>query len=252
MERVAFLIEPEDQRISCLLNPETVVIKRNAGIKPRDSIGGVLSGAGMSDTPLLFTGGGHTWIDLELLFDINLPGSTMITDDVRHLSGLFFKMAENSSEENDFSKPPIVRMVWGKSWNIPGVVTHVAERLDCFNGSGVPSRSWLKLRFRRVIEDHSETASLLDWLTELEASIRIIELLEEYSSLAHATGSDQLDQQSETALVSERLDLLAQEFFDNPALWRFIAVFNGIGDPFTGTGGRTVRIPPISELVKML
>jgi len=35
MERVAFLIEPEGLRLGALLNPETLVIRRTAGVRPR-------------------------------------------------------------------------------------------------------------------------------------------------------------------------------------------------------------------------
>jgi hypothetical protein len=252
MERVAFLIEPEDVRISCLLNPETVVIKRTAGIKSRESIGGPLTGVNMSDAPLLFTGGGQTWIDLELLFDVHLPGGTLRTHDVRDLSGIFFKMAENSVEENGVFKPPVVRMVWGKSWNIPGVITHVAERLDCFSASGVPARSWLKLRMRRVPEDDAETPSLFDWLNDLETSLKIIDQLDQYAQTGLSAVSSFFDELSASVLFNERLDLLAQRFYGNPSLWRFIAAMNRITDPFAHGVTITLRIPPISELVKMI
>jgi hypothetical protein len=244
MERVAFLIEPEDLRISCLLNPETVVIQRTAGIRSRESIGGPLTGPGMADSPLLFTGGGQTWIELELLFDVNLPGSALRTTDVRDLSGLFFSLSENREDVDGVSRPPRVRMVWGKSWNIPGVITHVAERLDCFSASGVPARSWMKLRMRRVTDELMEFPSLFDWLNDLEASQSIMDRLE---TTTLAASDREL-----TVPFSERLDLLARRFYGNPALWRFIAAVNRITDPLEYGVSITLRIPPLSELVKML
>lgn len=253
MERVAFLIKPEDIRISCLLNPETIVMKRNAGVTPRQSIGGPVCGADMADAPLLFTGGGHTWLDMELLFDVNLPGSTRTALDVRDLSGPFFQMAENRSEETGYAGPPVVRMVWGKSWNIAGVITHVAEKLECFNASGVPSRSWMKLRLRRVMEEESEEAdSSFDWAAASETSMKLIELLEQYSSPGRGGESDPVTERSDTCLFTERLDLLARKYYGDPALWRFIAVFNHITDPFEPPGNVVIRIPPLFELVKKI
>lgn len=35
MERVAFLIEPTGERLGCLLNPESVILRRAAGLQPR-------------------------------------------------------------------------------------------------------------------------------------------------------------------------------------------------------------------------
>ena len=52
MERVTFLIEKDNQRISCLLNPQTVVIRRSAGVKRRAILGGALTGHNMADSPL--------------------------------------------------------------------------------------------------------------------------------------------------------------------------------------------------------
>jgi hypothetical protein len=60
MERVAFLIEETGERIVCLLNPESVVVRRTAGVRPRRSIGGSLAGSELADDALLFTGGGTT------------------------------------------------------------------------------------------------------------------------------------------------------------------------------------------------
>ena len=40
MERVAFLIEETNERLRCLLNPETLVLRRTAGVRPRQSATG--------------------------------------------------------------------------------------------------------------------------------------------------------------------------------------------------------------------
>ena len=75
MERVAFLIERSGARIACMLNPESVVQRRWAGIRPMRSGGGFLTSVGLSDDPLLYTGGGTTELRLDLLFDVSLTES---------------------------------------------------------------------------------------------------------------------------------------------------------------------------------
>jgi len=152
MERVAFLIEGANERIGCLLNPENLVLRRSAGIRPRALATGQLSGSGLSDDPLLFTGGGRTEIDLDLLFDISLAGSSIRSEDVRDYTAPLWRLAENATLDGQ-SRPPTVRFIWGKTWNIPGVVTAVAERLEQFTPAGVPQRSWLRLRLLRVDAD---------------------------------------------------------------------------------------------------
>lgn len=152
MERVAFLIEDTNERLGCLLNPESLVIRRAAGVRPARSATGQLTGAGLADDPLLFTGGGRTELDLDLLFDVTFAGSTASTDDVRDLTGPLWRLAENTRSRDGFGRPAAARFIWGKNWNIPGVVVAVAERLEHFTPAGVPRRSWLRLRMLRVAD----------------------------------------------------------------------------------------------------
>jgi hypothetical protein len=72
MERVAFLIERTNETLPCLLNPNTLVMRRVAGVRPRQSAGGQLTGTGLADDPLLYTGGGKTEMEMDLLFDVSL------------------------------------------------------------------------------------------------------------------------------------------------------------------------------------
>ena len=130
MIRAVFLIEANDQRIGCLLNPESLVIRRSAGVQPRRSAGGQLSGAGLSDDPLLFTGGGRTEIELDLLFDVSLEGSSTPTGNVRDLTGPLWNLAENTPQTGGHGQPTLARFIWGKSWNIPVIIAAISERLD--------------------------------------------------------------------------------------------------------------------------
>ena len=49
MERAVFLIESTGERLGCLLNPESLVVRRQAGVRRRRSTGGLLTGAGQAD-----------------------------------------------------------------------------------------------------------------------------------------------------------------------------------------------------------
>ena len=49
MERVAFLLERTGERIACLLNPESLVLRRRAGLRSRQSAGGLVTGAELAD-----------------------------------------------------------------------------------------------------------------------------------------------------------------------------------------------------------
>ena len=236
MERVAFLVESTGEQVSCLLNPETLVIRRQAGVRPRPSAGGRLTGVGLSDDPLLYTGGGSTELELDLLFDISLVARDARVRDVRDLTLPIWNLAENPGE----GSAPVARFIWGKSWNLPGVVTAVAERLEHFTGAGTPQRSWLRVRFRRVSEPPPDSGtppagdaeSLLLTPADLDTPPEDLP--------GHVVLGD--DSQS------ERLDALAAGYYGDASYWRVLASFNGLDDPSTVPVGTVLRVPPASAV----
>ena len=52
MERVSFLIEITGERLSCMLNPETLEIKRTSGLRALQSLSGVCPGSGGNEDPV--------------------------------------------------------------------------------------------------------------------------------------------------------------------------------------------------------
>ena len=240
MERITFLIEESGERLSCLLNPNSVVMRRTAGVQARRVAGGQLVGAGLSDDPLLHTGGGRTEIELELLFDIGVAGSSIEATDVRDLTRPLWQLAENAVSTDGYGTLPVVRFVWGKAWNIPGIVAAVAERLEQFNEGGEAQRSWLHLRLLRTAEPIAQATRLdqpaLDLPDPEEMNTVLVgndDLIRYYE--ARGDGSPE---------GGERLDLLADLYLGDAAFWRRIATFNDIDDPLHVQGGTVLQIPP--------
>ena len=97
MERVVFLLEPGGERLGCMLNPESLVVKRSAGVTACPNAGGLVGGDSLADDPLLFTGGGTTEFTFDLLFDVSIEGSSIRTNDVRELTGPLWDLAENKN-----------------------------------------------------------------------------------------------------------------------------------------------------------
>src|SRR6266699_1929374 len=244
MERVAFLLEETNERLGCLLNPDSLVMRRVAGVQPRRSAGGQFTGTGLRDDPLLYTGGGRTELELNLLFDVTLAGSTIETEDVRDLTGPLWNLAENTRSVNGYRRPPQVRFVWGKSWNIPGIVVAVSEYLEQFTAGGAPQRSWLSMRLWRVNEAPNEVTPGAQPLSEQPFSP------EELSLPAESVPEEQV--QAHTVTGGERLDEIAARNYPNlPAgssLWRLLAAFNNLEDPLHIPPGSVLRIPPLSVL----
>ena len=244
MERVAFLVEHTGERIPCLLNPDSVVVRRLAGVRPRQSSSGPLTGSGLKDDPLLYTGGGTTEILLDLLFDVSLTESNAVTEDVRDLTQPLTDLAEGSEGDEGYKKLPLVRFVWGKAWNVLGVVTAVAERLEYFTSSGVPRRSWFRMRFLRVGDAPLRGAS------GLSGGLPIPEIPDEAHVPPDELRFHQLRGAGKGELNSstERLDEIAASQYGDPAWWRVIAMFNRIDNPWDIAAGQLLMIPSGSSL----
>ncbi|WP_224248378.1 LysM peptidoglycan-binding domain-containing protein [Hyalangium gracile] len=246
MERVAFLLEPSGERIGALLNPETLVMRRTAGLRTRRALSGGIAGGGAMDEPLLFTGGGTTELLLELLFDVSLLGSSVQTEDVRALTQPLWRLAENSVAEGGFGRPPRVRLVWGKRLNEPAVVASIAERLEHFTASGAPRRSWVRMRLVRIEETLSESSEAPPVAAGLTAE-QVTEQLPPESFEAHeVVGAGASPGQPPVA--GQRLDEIAHQYYGDPALWRLVASLNGIADPMRIPAGTVLRLPSASAL----
>lgn len=256
MEKVAFLVEETGQSIGCLLNPETVVMTRTAGVEPRRSAGGRLTGAGLADDPLLFTGGGRTELRLDLLFDVDLaPAHTPVTD-VRQMTRPVWRLAENSAEVQRQRRPPAVRFVWGRAWNVPGVVTEVAERFDRFGADGSPLRSWLRLVFVRIgsaaDEEGGEAFELAARLPAVDltappvGAVTVLGDGTDAGDLAGEAGAEAPTAGEPPAVPPTELGLLSQAAFGTPLLWKLLLEYNGVDDPTRFSG--PLAVPPMGEV----
>ncbi|MCW8928904.1 MAG: hypothetical protein OQL19_01545 [Gammaproteobacteria bacterium] len=162
MERVTFLVEKTGHLISCMLNPETLVIKRRSGIHQRTIKSVVINADKSSDDGLIFSGGGNTVLELDLVFDISIKGSTIQSQDVRELTKPIWDLSENSTLMDGEYQPGLSRFVWGKSWNIPCVISSISERFDLFDSSGVPKRSWLRVRLIKIAQTNEQNQLIND------------------------------------------------------------------------------------------
>lgn len=263
MERVVFLVEETGERISCMLNPETLVIRRSSGVQRRQSVSGQLTGAGLSDDPLLYTGGGCTSIELDLLFDLDLEPQNPNTS-VRRLTELIWRFSENTSKGSGYGSPPLIRFVWGKEWNMLGVVTAIAERYERFTPAGEPRRSWLRMRFVRVYEkqpvpEASSTGTALTGApashsTEARGGSQALENLRdllppsvpaEISANAVITATHILLGEG---TEGENLPQIAHKYYGDPSLWWLLAWFNNIDQPLGLQPGTALLIPTLEIL----
>ena len=249
MERVAFLVDSSGERIDCLLNPETVEVTRLAGVRPRGTANGQLTGAGLADDPVQFTGGGRTELVLDLLFDVDLVETQVRPVDVRALTRRLWMLAENSAQERGSVRPPLVRLVWGKTWNVPGVIVAVAERFDAFTIGGTPQRSWLRMKLVRVTESAAEARAAFD--AELAAAatpapVQPSQPGQPGQSGALPSGAVMAigDGKTEPGYTGVRFDQLANDALGSPLRWRLLAEYNRVANPFDVAPGTPLGVPP--------
>ncbi len=249
MERVAFLIEQTGQRLSALLNPNTLILRRQGGVRTRPGTGGQITGAGLADDPVLYTGGGKTELELDLLFDLSLLDPSATVQDVRELTLPLWNLAENGSVDPGYGRPPLVRFIWGKAWNVRGVIAALAERLEEFSPEGAAQRSWLRMRLLRVNEAPAAPATGVEMpaIQELPVPAGPVApgALPEEMLVHQTTGGGVSGEPGGTP--GERLDMIAFNYYGSAAFWRMIASFNHLDDPSAIPAGTLLQIPPLAS-----
>lgn len=249
MERVSFLLEDSNERIGCMLNPESLVMRRRAGVETQRAVGGLVAGAELADDPLFFTGGGHTELTLDLLFDVNLDGSSINADDVRELTAPLWKLAENARRGGSDWRPAFALFFWGKAWAIRGVVTAIAQRLDDFTHGGVPQRAWLRLRLLRVADEDNDLQGgavpppVVDTADLPEAALT----LAEGPGIVHEVQGDSASDDAQSG-SSDRLDELAHRYYGDASLWRLLAWTNDVSDPFCIAAGTSIHVASAQDV----
>lgn len=273
MDRVVLLIEATGERISCLLNPESLTFSRSAGLRTRAARGGAILGAAQADDPLILTGGGVTELELQLLFDTDLarsldPGAAFSAastrgvpqavgadgaspaeiptlpepdPDVRALTRPLWALAEPFNPGGAQAGAPVVRFIWGRAWNLPAVVTAAAERLERFSPGGTPQRSWLSLRLRRVPDSQPPAGDLDDALPAFNDPGALPMPGDGSAGDGNALYVEVVadaDGNSATPLYQ-----LANDHLGGPQAWPLIAAASGIEDPLRIPAGTVLTIP---------
>ena len=101
--------------------------------------------------------------------------------------------------------------------------------------TGIPLRSWLRMRFLRAVEPLAETTAKAPPLA-LTSEMTPEQITREIGKLSGTAGGEV---KVHTYAKGERLDHLVRQqygFFGHPAMWRTIATYNSISDP--------LKIPP--------
>ena len=140
-----------------------MVIRRSAGVRTRQPTGGRAGGRGPDGRPGLLprwrAHGARTGPALRHRPAGRPARGQQPAATCRELTRRIADLAENSAQSEGIVRPPQVRFLWGKAWNIPAVVLAVAKRYENFTSAGDPRRSWLRIRLLRVSDRLARTGA---------------------------------------------------------------------------------------------
>lgn len=173
---------------------------------------------GLSSPLIQFVNGALQTLEMELLVD-TLEGhpaaGAKAGSDVR---GQTRKVVDLMNIDPRTHAPPIVLFAWG-SLTFTCVLARATQRFIMFRQDGIPVRARLQVTFNEFRN------------VELEAK----EIKRETADFTkrHTVGQD------------ESLSAIAYSEYGDPALWRPIAIRNGIDEPRTLETGFELAIPPL-------
>ncbi|MDZ7268440.1 MAG: LysM peptidoglycan-binding domain-containing protein [candidate division KSB1 bacterium] len=169
---------------------------------------------GLSSPLLQFVNGNLRTLDMELFFD-TYDNATLPKPDVRDITNRFIKLMEIDPE---LHAPPVLRFSWA-SLQFRCVLAKATQKFILFWDDGRPVRARLTVTFNEYVD------------LEREAK-RVSRRSADFSKVHIVT-------------QGETLSGIAGKFYENPQMWRPLAIANGISDPRFLAVGQPLRIPAL-------
>ncbi len=183
------------------------------------------------DSPILqFVRGTNEQITFKLFFDTTEDGS-----DVREITGRLYKLVKINSKSH---APPICRLSWGKPLGglvgqsvgttevlqenkFRGIVSNITQRFILFKSDGTPLRAEIDLTFREYKTIKQQVREL-----NLQSS--------DHTKIRKVKRGDTISG-------------IAADEYNDPGMWREIAMANNIDNPRILMPGQTLEIAPLEE-----
>lgn len=165
---------------------------------------------GLSSPVLQFVNGNLRTLEMELFFD-----TTDARTDVRSETQ---KIVDLLKIDSDLHAPPVLRVAWG-SLHLRCVLARANQKFVKFLEDGRPTRARITVSFSEFIDPERE-AKEVNRQTADFSKVYVVKR-------------------------GDTLTGIAFRFYDNPALWRPIAIANGIGAPRALVPGQELRVPAL-------
>jgi len=165
---------------------------------------------GLGSPILQFVHGNLRTLEMELFFD-----TTDARTDVREQTQ---KITDLLKIDSELHAPPVIRVAWG-SLQLRCVLARANQKFVKFLEDGRPTRARITVTFSEFIDPEREAKEVNRQTAD-------------FSKVYTVTGG-------------YTLAGIAARFYENPTLWRPIAVANGIDDPRAIAPGQELHVPAL-------
>jgi len=205
--KIQITVKHTGESIQALFNPEEYTINKDNNFASQ----GV---PGLSGPLLQFVNGNMRTLEMELFFD------TWDTPDLpkRDVRDLTNRVVNLMVIDPDLHAPPVLRVSWA-SLQFDCVLARVSQKFILFADNGAPVRARLTVTFNEFIDAEREAKEISRQTADF--------------SKVHVV------------TVGETLSGIATAYYENPQMWRPIAIANEVADPREIAPGQTLRIPTL-------
>jgi hypothetical protein len=207
LAKVKITLENTGESFNALFNPEEYTINKDNNYASQ-------AVPGLSGPILQFVHGNMRTLEMELFFDTydtpNLPKR-----DVRDETNKLVKLL---AIDPQLHAPPVVRISWA-SLQFRGVLARASQKFILFMDDGTPVRARVTCNFNEFIDPEREAKEV----NRQTADFTKVHVVAE----------------------GETLSGIAAALYENPQLWRPIAIHNRIDDPRAIVVGQQLLIPAL-------
>ncbi len=207
LQKVTIEVEHTGQQFKVLFNPEEYTINKDNNF----AVQGV---PGLGAPLIQFVNGNLRSLEMELFFD-TYDSPDMPKQDVRIATN---KIVQLLDIDSDLHAPPVLRVSWS-SLQFRCVLSRVSQKFIMFADDGTPVRARLTVTFNEYVDPVQEAKQ-----ANLQSA--------DFSKVHVVTRG-------------ETLSGIAGKLYENPQLWRPIAIANEIANPRSIFAGQSLRIPAL-------
>lgn len=207
LKKLKVVVLHTKEEIGAFFNPEEYTLNQ-------DNNFAVQSIPGLSGPRVQFVNGNLRTLEMELLFD-TWDTPRVPKEDVRGLTGKLTKLMEIDSQ---LHAPPLLRVEWS-SLQFRCVLARASQKFIMFTDDGRPVRARITCTFNEVIDAEQEAK-------------KVNRQTVDYTKLHVVT-------------EGETLSGIATKYYEDPRLWRPIAIVNDLADPRAVVVGQRLKVPSL-------